>query len=131
MVCLDTSFLVDLLRKNKAAQEKLKSLTDEGVTLTTTSIAACELFKGSYKSKNVAKNTKKVRELLSFLELLDLNPTACETYGKLAEDLRNKGELIGDLDVLIASISLVHGEILITKNTKHFQKIPELILDSW
>ncbi len=43
-------------------------------------------------------------------------------------DLRTRGELIGDADILIAATALVHNLPLKTLNIKHFNRIPHLIL---
>jgi predicted nucleic acid-binding protein len=33
---------------------------------------------------------------------------------------------IGDMDPLIASVALAQGELLITRNIAHFQRVPDL-----
>ena len=58
MVCLETDFLIALIRKDEKAIAKLRKLVENGEGLTTTPINAAELFKGAYKSKNVDKNLK-------------------------------------------------------------------------
>jgi len=47
MVCPDTSFLVALIRRDRAAISKLEMMEAEGVTMTTTPVSACELFEGA------------------------------------------------------------------------------------
>ncbi len=51
------------------------------------------------------------------------------TFGKLSIELERKGNSIGDFDLLIASIALTHGEPLLTKNAKHFSKVPGLAVE--
>lgn len=50
MVVLDTSFLVDLIRKDSLPLEKLIELEESGEILSTTTINILELFKGVYRS---------------------------------------------------------------------------------
>lgn len=38
------------------------------------------------------------------------------------------GNLIPDLDLLIASTALEHALVLLTRNRRHFQRIPQLRL---
>lgn len=131
MVCLDTSFLVDLLRgKEKAIQELLR-VENEGERIATTPISASELFEGAYKSGDAEGETEKVRELLRRLVLLELSIEACERYGKLAKELRSLGRQIGDLDTLIASIAMTHNEPILTRDVVHFGKVPGLIVRTW
>ena len=46
-------------------------------------------------------------------------------------DLKQKGRLISDADILIAATALTHDLILVTNNTAHFQRVPGLQVQSW
>ncbi|ATZ61190.2 MAG: type II toxin-antitoxin system VapC family toxin [Methanosarcinales archaeon Met12] len=131
MACLDTNFLVELLRRNSRAEKKLEELTLRGETLTTTPLNACELFKGAYRTGKQIEETKKVRELLSHLDILDFSIPSCEVFGKIINSLRDKGDDVGEVDVLIACIVITHGEILVTNNVKHFSRISGLRLETF
>jgi len=50
-------------------------------------------------------------------------------WGQLAADL--KSNTIGDLDLLIASIALSNRQALLTRNKKHFERVPGLELEVW
>lgn len=131
LACLETDFLVALIRKDERAIEKLKKLVESGERLTTTPINASELFKGAYMSKNVKENLKKVRGVLSRLDILDFNLAASDIYGKISSELERKGEPIGEMDTLIASIALAHNERIVTRNVKHYSRVKGLEVDSW
>ena len=131
MVCMDTSFLVDLLRGKQDAILKLEKIESDAERITTTPISASELFQGAYNSKNSEAEVDKVRELLKRVELLEFTVHACEKYGKLANELKSLGRKIGDLDTLIASVALSHDEPILTANVNHFSKVPGLIVRSW
>ncbi|HKW04203.1 MAG TPA: hypothetical protein VJN71_02780, partial [Nitrososphaerales archaeon] len=47
-----------------------------------------ELFEGAYNSRNIEGESKKVRDLLKRVELLEFSAQSCEKYGKLANDLK-------------------------------------------
>ncbi|MBE8538715.1 PIN domain-containing protein [Geoglobus acetivorans] len=131
MVCLETDFLVALLRKDEMAFNKLKSLVEDGERLFTTPVNAAELFKGAYMSKNVEDNLRKVRGLLARIDLLEFNLVASDIYGRIVSELGRRGEHVGEMDVLIASIALAHNERILTRNIKHFGRIRELEVESW
>jgi tRNA(fMet)-specific endonuclease VapC len=131
MVCMDTSFLVDLLRGREEAFRELEKAENEGERISTTAISVSELFEGAYKAKHSEKEVEKVRQLLRRITLLDFSTQACETYGKLANELRSLGRQIGDLDTLIASIALTHNEPILSRNIGHFQKVPGLTVRTW
>ncbi len=123
--------MIDLIRGSPAAENKLEQYTENYEPLTTTAISAAELFKGAYRAKERKSELAKARSILEYLELLELSVPACETYGRLMNELRSKGTLIGDLDVLIASTAMAHRQILVTRNKTHFEKIPGLVVEAW
>jgi len=49
-------------------------------------------------------------------------------YARIRGVLRAQGQLIGDLDTLIAATALHHDLTLTTQNTRHFSRIPDLKL---
>ena len=130
MVCLDTSFLVALIRRDHKAEEKLEEYIANEARLSTSPITACELFKGAYRSgKN--ENVSRVRKSLAYLEILDFSVDACERYGRLVNELHLRGTPIGDADTMIGSIALTHGEALLTSNKEHFGRVPGLTIETW
>jgi tRNA(fMet)-specific endonuclease VapC len=131
MVCLETDFLIALIRKDKEALKNLGTLLAEDERITTTPINASELFKGAYLSERIDDNLKAVRGILNRLELLDFTLGAAAYYGEIYSELKERGELIGDLDILVASIALANNEKLITRNIKHYNRIRELEIESW
>jgi len=131
VVCFDTSFLVDLVRRRPQAEEKLRQYLENGDPLTTTPISAAELFEGALSGKSRRGEYERVDGLLRHLELLEFSLTVCEKYGRLVNDLRTRGNPIGDLDTLIASAAITHRQILLTRNKTHFEKVPGLAVESW
>jgi len=57
----------------------------------------------------------------------DVVVRAAEIYGFLHQ----RGALIEDADILIAATALLHGLKLVTENPEHFNRIPDLVVESW
>lgn len=131
MVCLDTDILIGLLREDKDAVDKIKNFENYGISLSTTPINACELFKGAFRSSYPKENSALVEEVLKNLKLLDFNLESSKLVGKLIEKLKRGGTSIGELDIMISSIVITNNEILVTRNIKHFRRIKELRLEKW
>ncbi len=51
-----------------------------------------------------------------------------ERFGVIRGELQRRGEAIGDPDLLIAATALDHDLTLLTRNRKHFTRIPNLKL---
>jgi len=58
-------------------------------------------------------------------------PALPDRYRAIAAQLQQTGQTIGAMDTLIAAHALAEGLILVTHNTRHFERIPELKLDDW
>ena len=52
-------------------------------------------------------------------------------FAKIKTALQEKGHPLADMDVMIASICLANKCILVTNNTKHFEKINGILLENW
>jgi tRNA(fMet)-specific endonuclease VapC len=46
-------------------------------------------------------------------------------------DLKQRGQLIGEIDVLIAGLALSEGLAVVTHNTRHFGRIAGLTVMDW
>ena len=130
MPCLDTDILIGLLKGDKDAVDAIRKLQHEGASLKTTAMNAYELFKGAQVSSRQKENLGSVKEILSRIPVLLLSLEPCEEASRIYEELRREGHTIGDFDVLIASISIVNGESLVTRD-RHFQFIRELDVQTW
>ena len=131
MVCLETDFLIDLLRSRPAALHKLEQLTRDEERLVVTPISATELFECGAADQRHSE-MESVERILHALHLLDFDILAAKKAGELLGDLSRKGQKIGDMDTITAGIALRHEQTtLITKNRKHFEKIPNLKIEEW
>ena len=130
MVCVDTNFLIELLRKKQGAINKLKEIVKSGEELKTTTINASELYKGAYRGQK-QKEVIRVDQILNSLEVLPHNQESAKLFGKLYYDPMIKPKNPGDMDLLIASITLISGEKFLTKNLRHFDFIPNLEVETW
>jgi tRNA(fMet)-specific endonuclease VapC len=128
MKCLDTNILIDILR-NKHDAGKIVSELDAESRNATTTVNALELFYGANHSDNRVDNVEKVRFLLQRLDVLPLTLKASELAGELMATLAQKGEIIEYRDAMIAGIVLESGMTLVTRNKKHFARIPGIRLE--
>lgn len=69
--------------------------------------------------------------LLEAIPTLLWTPQAADLYGTINAKLRIAGQPIGDLDVMIAAHALAENLILVTHNTKHFERIEGLKMQDW
>ncbi len=129
MPVADTSFIVDLIRKDPGAVARFEQFEDEGIALQTTGITALELYKGAFLSGN-EENNRKVDAILELFTVIPVDEMVYETFGRIAGTLASQGDPIGDFDEVIAAIALLYDSEIITKD-RHFSKVPGLRALSW
>ena len=94
------------------------------------SVTAAELAFGVAKSGS-ARNRQALEMFLSALEILPFDDSAIWHYGDLRADLERRGQPIGSLDTMIAAHALTINTILVTNNTREFERVPGLRLENW
>jgi len=130
MYVLDTDILIEIIRNNTIVIEHLKKVPDSA-TICTTLINIAELYYGAFHSSQAEKNLSQVKKIESTFRVLCLTKLAIVEYGKIKSFLKKQGTLIADNDLFIASITKANGGTLVTHNTKHFEKVPDLELEDW
>jgi len=132
MVCLDTSFLADLLRQDEKAISKMEQFIEDDALLVTTPINVSELYKGAYGFHNPEEEVDRIEQLLYQIPVLPMNNQSCKLYGMIHHLLKSSGRPIPDRDILIACICLGNNiQKLATRDVKHFKNIPELIIEEY
>ena len=95
------------------------------------SIVAAELWYGVARSQKKKQNEAALRDFLDYVAVLDWPCEACLIYGQVRATLEEKGTPIGAMDLLIASHSLWLDAIIVTDNTREFQRVPDLKIENW
>ena len=71
------------------------------------------------------------RLLESAFCVVQLDNDVIETYCKIYQDLRGRGELIGDADLLIGATAIARGLRLVTRNRRHYDRLMRYGLKLW
>lgn len=129
MPIADTSFIVDLMRRDPGALARYDACEQAGIALQTTAVTALELYKGAFIS-GTEKNRSAVAALLELFTVLPVDETVYESFGRLSAALARSGTAIGDFDEVIAAIALGYDGEIITRD-RHFLKVPCLKIISY
>jgi tRNA(fMet)-specific endonuclease VapC len=100
-----------------------------GLAISTVILA--ELYAGAYKRPNPDRLLALIADLLQEVTILDFDETCAQKFGTVKGGLKQQGISVPDVDLLIASVALVHDLTLVTHNTTDFQNIPNLRLEDW
>jgi tRNA(fMet)-specific endonuclease VapC len=89
---------------------------------TTSFITVLEIIKG-YQKIQREDRIQKFLSILPQVELLTLDLSSAETAGRILGDLERTGQPIGRADPMITAIARRHDPVLVTGNTRHYQRI--------
>lgn len=123
MMIADTDVLIDFLEDRAPAAERIALELERG-QLRTTVITRFELLAGA----KTPPQQKVVGELLAALPCLPLDQPAADRAAEVRRGLERDGAGIGMGDCLIAGIVLAHNAVLLTRNRRHFERVPGLSL---
>ena len=116
-VLIDTSLLIDHLRKKRKDNTKFFELSKE-YSCQISSITEFEFSIGSSP-----KNREFTKNLLSKLTVLPFNSSYVQTAVNIYHSLKIKNKLISLPDIFIAATAISNGLSLQTLNKKHFEQI--------
>jgi tRNA(fMet)-specific endonuclease VapC len=81
--------------------------------------------------KDASKQLDRFLEFVEYNKILPLTVLSANKSAKIYAELRKTGKTISHNDVLIAGIAITNDLILVTNNTSHLERIPELEIDNW
>lgn len=131
MVCLETSFIIDVLRGDKAIETLLTKYdnSDEDVFVTAPSVM--EIVKGAYLGLNSEREIGKIKDFLFSVIVLNFDEESAFFAGEIESQMRKEGNIIDVEDIMIGAIAKYNDEKLITRNVKHFSRIEGLDVEGY
>jgi len=130
VICVDTTFLVDLWRTKEGSQSSARTLlaAHRGETFVVPAHAAGEFLEGG-----ASISPQRLTDSLAFLRMFRIGHVGVETalrYARIVAALRATEALGGRSkpDLWITAWAVQHATPLATRNRRHFQDIPGLDL---
>jgi tRNA(fMet)-specific endonuclease VapC len=130
MYFLDSNTCIYFLNGSSEAIRK-KVLSTSPIDIKIPSVVKAELLLGAYKSKTPQKSLEKLEQFLEPFEVVPFDETVCYEYAAIRKQTEEEGKIVGPNDLLIASIAKFHEGILVTRNTKEFTRIKDLVIENW
>ncbi len=128
---LDTTFAIDLLRGEKKAERKARQLEDRDEAVIIPTPVVLELFVGVVRSDAPMSERRRVEEFTSSYGHAALGYNEARMAGEILGNFLTKGERIGLIDTMIASIAITHGETILTRNPDHFRRIEGITVEGY
>ena len=119
---IDTDWTIDYLNGAQYVRDRLNDLgiSDLGISV----VSVAELYEGVLYSRNIEEDHA---ALNLFLEneviVIGVDMEICRIFGRERGKLRRQGQIMGDMDLLIASTCLRHNLTLLSNNRRHFESV--------
>lgn len=125
----DTDTLIYWMKGNINISNRIVS---EGFSsIASADISKAELYYGAYKSSKIESNLIAIKNMMERVNFLPFNDPAQSLFGMLKADLERKGNRVDNFDLIIAATALAYNLTLVTNNTSHMQRIPNLKIENW
>lgn len=128
---LDTDILSLYLKGHPAVEEKAARCLQQQGKLAFSVITYYEIMRGLKAAGLISKAERFRKFALEECDLLPLGPEALDVAAEIYARLGIAGKPLPDADILIAASCLYEDHILVSNNTKHFQRITGLELENW
>jgi tRNA(fMet)-specific endonuclease VapC len=127
---LDTSICIYLIKKRPSTVlERFSQHSPRDVAIST--ITLFELQYGIEKSQYRKHSENALSKFLLPLNLIDIDRPATMEAATIRAQLERKGIPIGPYDLLIAGLARSRDIILVSNNTKEFERVAGLHLENW
>ncbi len=130
MIHLDTTFLVDLLREQRRdrfgpASAYLQGLPEDEVLAVSVHVV-CELMAGARHAGAPPGEVDRLSRLCDALLVRYPDERFAPEYARLLAGIRGSRASVDTMDLLIATAAVLDGAPLVTRDARHFSKVPGL-----
>jgi len=129
MFLLDTNTLIYFFKGLGAVSDNLFKQSPKDIFIP--SIVIYELEVGIAKSNNPKKRKQQLNLLLEQIQIIDFCEKEAKESAKIRATLEKIGTPIGPMDTLIAGCAVANDLILVTNNTKEFERVEWLRVINW
>ncbi len=128
---LDTTFIIDLMRRNESALATKERLLSSNETFRISSATVFELWSGIAASDRAGLEKAKVLAAMKGVDLIGMGRIIAEKAGEIHGSLIKEGNAIDHIDAMIAATAMLENETVLTRNTKHFTRVTGLKVESY
>lgn len=121
---VDSDWVADYLDGRQPAVALITRHARSGVAISLVTYG--EIFEGIYYGHDPQRAESTFRAFLRGVPVLPINRSVMQRFARIRGELRVRRLHIPDPDLLIAATALHNRLILISRNRRHFERIPDL-----
>ncbi len=124
---IDSDVLIYFLKGKQEVVQRLSQIPIDDLYISR--INYTELIYGAYNSSKIDQNLKVIEPFLDSFKILEFTKTSSLVFAKEKARLKKNGNIIADMDLMIASIAIENDCTLISDNIKHLDRVQNLELE--
>jgi len=124
---IDSDILIYFLKGKQEVVQRLSQIPIDDLYISR--INYTELIYGAYNSSKINQNLKVIEPFLDSFKVLEFTQISSLIFAKEKARLKKNGNIIADMDLMIASIAIENDCTLISNNIKHFDRVQNLELE--
>lgn len=124
MHLLDTNIISYILENKIGIVERILNIERED-EIRIPDIAYYEIYRGLC-FRDAKRLLPVFERFAEYYGVVSLSPSTMRIAAKIYSDLKHRGELIEDDDILIGALALEQDAVLVTNNVRHFGRIEGL-----
>ena len=129
-VLIDTDILSMFLRKHRKVVAKFEKYLREYDSINISIITYYEIVSG-LKYRDSHKYLDSFLDFAGYNSILNLSIDSVNIAADTYNNLRKKGQLIDDIDILISGIEIANDLVLVTNNEQQLQRVEGLQISNW
>lgn len=125
---LDTNICISMLKNKYGVREAISKVKVENCYVS--EVVLGELYFGASFSNNKNERLKDVAFIIDHFKVIPISGTL-PLFGDIKAELKSRGTLIDDFDILIGCAAIVSNLTMVTDNVKHLERLPGIIIENW
>ncbi len=130
---LDSSAVITAERRKQPVTDFIETIlaAHGAVNLSLSPITVAELVHGIYRAKTPDAAQRRREYIEEIVSLVPVHPATNKTawlVGQILGEEAAKGNVLPFNDLMIAAAAIEQGYAVLTGNTRHFQKVPGLMV---
>jgi tRNA(fMet)-specific endonuclease VapC len=126
---LDTNVCIHALKRHSGDLES--RFAENSGRMALSDVSLYELFYGAQRYEDPSLRLNIIEAFVARLEILPFDSRGALHAGQIRADLERKGRTIDACDIMIAGCARSQGLILVTGNTREFERVDGLRLENW
>jgi tRNA(fMet)-specific endonuclease VapC len=127
---LDTNHLSLAINPVSHLREHLHQARLTGLSLGTCVPALCELEAGIEQTHAVDSYRRQLAQLLKKIRIWPIDHAVARIYGELYQELRRRGRVLSQVDIMLAALSK-HMKLTLLTSDRDFEALPEVPTENW